>query len=74
MICEYNHPHNPEGPCEGEVKVRSSMTQYVFDGVKNSPEDPNRDFQACEYHYQCYREYWNEMWNDYYSMIRGGIF
>jgi len=65
--CEYeDHPYCE---CKGEIKIRKAMTAYHFEGVKNSPEDPNRDFTACEEHYEAYVEHWTEMWNEYYSSI-----
>lgn len=68
MKCEYSEM----GQCEGEVKVRKSMTAYHFEGVKNSPEDPNRDFHACDTCYSEHVAHWADMWNDYYSAV-GGI-
>lgn len=64
--CEYPDLH---GHCEGEVKLRHAMTQYCYteEDRLNGKEDPNKDFHACEYHWQCYYEYWREMWNEYYS-------
>jgi hypothetical protein len=67
MICE--HTDCPDGPCEGEVSKRSAMTAYHFEGVRNSKEDPNKDFIACDFHYACYTEHWTEMWNEYYSAL-----
>lgn len=67
MTCEYYD--NPEYPCSGEVKLRKSMTAYCFDGVKNSPEDPNKDFYCCDEHYKDYYDYWKEQWDEYYSQI-----
>lgn len=55
--------------CGGEVKVRPAMTAYVYEGPENAPEDPNRDFAACENHYTAYLEYWDEMWKEYWSNI-----
>jgi hypothetical protein len=63
MKCEYLG-HGPD--CSGEVSIRHAMTRYVFDGKKNSPEDPNRDFLACETHWGEYEDHWKEMWHQYY--------
>lgn len=54
--CEYYHPSQSD--CSGEAKLRGSMTAYHFEGVINSPEDPNRDFFACDRHYEEYCDYW----------------
>lgn len=55
--------------CEGEVKLRHAMTAYHFEGEPNSPEDPNKDFYACEACWIEYRDYWQERWDEYYSGI-----
>jgi hypothetical protein len=71
MKCEFEQKGIGEPTCcEGEVKLRHAMTAYHFEGVKNSPEDPNRDFYACEGCYQAYVEYWQYMWDEYYSSVR----
>lgn len=53
--------------CEGEVQVRGAMTAYHFEGVLNSPEDPNRDLTLCEACWEEYYDYWQERWDEYYS-------
>jgi len=68
--CEYEGDYCE---CSGEVKTRHAMTAYHFTGTPNSPEDPNRDFLACEAHYEAYAEHWNSMWNEYYADIAAGI-
>lgn len=68
MECEFET--HPDGSCEGEIKVRKAMTAYHFEGVRNSKEDPNRDFLACELHHGWYVDYWSEMWAEYYRNIR----
>lgn len=73
LKCEHDHPDHPEGPCEGEIKIRGSMTMYHFEGCNNSPEDPNRDFAACDAHYEGYRAYWQERWDEVNADIRQGI-
>lgn len=55
--------------CIGPAERRKSMTAYHFEGVPNSPEDPNKDFYACDLHYKEYQEYWKTMWEMYYSGI-----
>ena len=65
MKCE--HANHPDGPCEGEIELRGSMTAYHFEGTPNSPEDPNRSFYACDLHYEWYQEYWQGMWDEYYG-------
>ena len=67
MICSLKD-HAPE-TCSGEVKLREAMTQYHFEGEANSPEDPNRDFLACEAHWERYEEHWSAMWADYHGII-----
>lgn len=64
--CEYPTVH---GDCEGDVRFRHSMTQYSYGEEDRlaGKEDPNKNFYACEYHWQCYYSYWREMWNEYYS-------
>lgn len=64
--CEYE---DPVCPCLGEIKIRRSMTAYPFKGIINSPEDPNRDFMACEIHYLDYFTFWKEKWSEYYSGV-----
>lgn len=66
MKCEYEG-HICE--CFGEVSLHHAMTKYVFDGIKNSPEDPNKDFFACDDHWEEYRTHWQEMWDIYYGEV-----
>lgn len=68
--CQYGHDDNPFGPCEGKVELRHAMTAYHFEGERNSPEDPNKDFLCCEMHYEEYCKHWKEQWDEYYSMVR----
>ncbi len=70
MICEYEG-HN--GECSGKVTSRGSMTAYHFEGVRNSEEDPNRDFVACDLHYEDYYSFWKEQWDEYNGMVYEGI-
>ncbi len=61
---------HPDGPCQGEVKERSSMTRYVFteeDRIEGR-DDPNK-VVSCDYHYEFYVEYWKEMWAEYWSQV-----
>lgn len=67
MKCEFTD--HPDANCSGEVKMYSAMTQYHFEGNKNSPEDPNKDFAACEEHYDFYYDHWQEMWGEYYGAV-----
>lgn len=69
MKCIYeNAPtFTGEPSCEGKVELRHALTAYHFDGVKNSEEDPNKDFYCCEAHYEEYYQYWKERWDEYYS-------
>jgi len=69
MTCRYCE-ENPNGECEGEIRVRHAMTAYHFEGEKNSPEDPNRDFYACDSCYAAYVEHWTWMWEEYYNSVR----
>lgn len=71
MTCEYEG--GPFGPCEGEVKLRSAMTAYHFEGCRNSPEDPNREFSACDSCYQEYAAHWSEAWREHNQDIMDGI-
>jgi hypothetical protein len=64
MKCHYE---NCDGICEGKIELYHAMTAYHFEGVRNSPEDPNKDFYACEYHYGIYEDHWKNMWNEYYG-------
>ena len=69
MKCEYEEI----GGCSGKVEIHKAMTSYHFKGEVNSPEDPNRDFLACEVHYEDYRLHWKEMWDEYYDIVAEGI-
>lgn len=64
--CEYPHI---DYECEGEVKLRESMTRYHYDAEDRASgkENPNKPFYACEAHWRCYYDYWREQWNEYYS-------
>lgn len=66
IVCEcyYENQFTNLPPCSGNVELRSSMTAYDFNGVKNSPEDPNRPFWYCDYHYGNYVDYWQDMWSN----------
>lgn len=55
-------------PCEGEVKMRHSMTAYHWDKESGKP-DPNANFPACESHYLDYYTHYKEMWDEYYAGI-----
>lgn len=66
MSCKYAFS---DTPCEGEIQTRNAMTQYHFDGVSNSPEDPNADFQACQVHWEEYEAHWTDMWEQYNGII-----
>ena len=68
--CKYSD--HPDGPCEGELKTIYARTAYHFEGIPNSPEDPNRDLILCEFHAKSYQEYWTNMWNEYYSSVGFG--
>lgn len=65
--CEYYASDNHMGPCDGRVRVRHAMTAYHFEGKRNSLDDPNRDFVACEAHWQDYHQHWSDMWAEYYN-------
>ena len=69
MKCEYEE----EGHCSGEIRNCHAMTAYHFEGIKNSPEDPNKDFIACDGHYEDYAQHWQEQWDEYYGMVYEGI-
>lgn len=71
MKCELQD--DPNLLCSGPVSLRGARTQYHFEGVIDSPEDPNRHFAACEEHSAAYDEYWDEMWADYYGIVKEGL-
>lgn len=47
-----------------DVKARSAMTAYHWDGTG---ENPNADVVLCDPCWESYRAYWQEMWDNYYS-------
>lgn len=49
-----------------DVKERSSMTSYDWDG---KGEDPNRAGELCDGCAEDYRAYWQERWDEYYSSV-----
>jgi len=49
---------------EGSAHWESSRTQYHWDG---KGEDPNRAVALCSSCAERHHEYWDEMWQDYYS-------
>jgi hypothetical protein len=68
--CVYGHDGGPRAePCRGKTELRTAMTKYHFEGEINSSEDPNKDFYACEEHYEDYCQYWQEMWNEYWRSV-----
>lgn len=68
-LCVYGKNDHTD-PCKGRAVIRKAMTAYHFEGELNSPEDPNKDFYACDNHYEQYYEYWKMMWDEYYSNVR----
>ena len=64
LVCEYKSGEIWCGDCRGEVKFRKSMTAYHFEGKKNSLDDPNRQFMACDGHYEEYVAHWRDMWSN----------
>lgn len=62
--CEYCGEQDYMGRCSGEVKIHCAMTAYHFEGVRNSKEDPNREFMACQEHWDQYRDHWEDMWSN----------
>lgn len=62
--CEYCDTQDFLGRCRGEVKKRGAMTAYHFEGVRDSKEDPNRRFMACDEHHEQYVEHWTDMWSN----------
>lgn len=54
------------GGCEGEIKLRDSMTAYHWDKESGDP-NPNAPFMCCQIHYETYEDYWTEMWEEYYK-------
>jgi len=49
------------------AKWRESMTTYPWNG---EGENPNKPVLLCKVCYEEYRDYWEDMWNSYYSSIR----
>jgi hypothetical protein len=70
MKCQYEGLGPGGGECGGKVELHGAMTAYHFEGVPNSPEDPNKDFYCCELHYKDYEEFWQTQWDEYYSSQR----
>lgn len=54
---------NEKKPC---VKQRPAMTAYHWDG---KGENPNSDPVLCNPCWEDYRAYWQERWDEYYSMV-----
>ena len=48
----------------GDALVVKAMTAYPWDG---GGEDPNRDRVLCANCAREYREYWSDMWAEYYA-------
>ena len=65
--------YGKDGDCQGKVELHGAMTAYHYEGEKNGSDDPNKDFYACERHYDDYYTYWREQWDEYYSTIRSGL-
>lgn len=64
--CEID-PDNIPKECHlptDEVKPRSAMTAYYWDG---KGEDPNRDVVLCESCWMEYYDYWAGLWDEYYA-------
>jgi len=55
-----------QGPCQCLCKVswRPAKTAYCWDGTG---EDPNHPLLLCDECAAEYDEYWDSMWDDYYS-------
>lgn len=51
---------------KSDVAPRPAMTAYHWDG---KGENPNRDVALCDEDWEDYRAYWQERWDEYYSMI-----
>jgi hypothetical protein len=49
------------------VEKESSRTMYHWDG---KGQDPNADILFCRPCASFHHDYWDEMWNEYYSGIR----
>lgn len=60
MKCEFCEEDKPD------VAYRPAMTAYHWDG---KGEDPNRDIVLCDDDWEDYRAYWQERWDEYYSMV-----
>jgi hypothetical protein len=72
--CSYEG--NPcSGPCQGEVELRPAMTAYCYDAADRAAgkPDPNPSFYACESCHEAYTEFWQEQWDEYYSVVREGL-
>lgn len=59
MECEYKG-------CDAPAAIRHSMTCYV-DENGHATEAMNPKPVLCEEHWEEYREYWQNMWDEYHS-------
>lgn len=48
------------------TKLRPARTSYHYEG-DDPDKDPNRDWMGCDVCDEQDREYWDEMWAEYYS-------
>lgn len=51
-----------------DVRERGSMTAYYWDG---KGKNPNAPVVSCDPCYTDYSDYWKDMWNEYWSSVRG---
>ena len=67
-ICEYKKYINCKKNKTSWIKAVTRYPYYRFDILKWK-EDPNRDLFLCKECSEEYYSYWNDMWNEYYSMV-----
>lgn len=57
-LCEFCSEH------EG-LRLESSRTAYDWNGVFDSPKDPNRDKLLCRRCSELHHKFWDYMWTQY---------
>ena len=67
-ICEYKRYRNCKNNKLSWIKAATRYPFNVF-GILKWKEDPNRDLFLCEKCSEEYYSYWEDMWNEYYSMV-----
>lgn len=47
------------------VEMEDARTQYHFEGIAGSEQDPNRPIPLCRLCADEHHAHWNEMWAEY---------